>query len=430
MEAIIHAGVLLDLPTASSPPLNCALLSPLVSTPPSPRLDLSVIIPARDEEACIADALIALTCQVDLAGRPLDPARYEVIVLANNCRDATAAAALAFGMRHPRLRLHVVQRELPPDEAHVGRARRMLMDESCRRFWLLRSGRDCGVIASTDADTRVGPTWVAAILDAVARGADAVGGRIVVDPCDLATLDPDTRAFHLRDVGYRSLAAELESRIDPDPFDPWPRHFQHFGASIAVTAEAYARIGGLPVRPWLEDISLVSALLRVDARLRHDPRVRVTTSARTLGRTVFGFAGQLGAWSDMSRQHTPFLVESVAALEERVRLRVCLRGLWRAARRGLSPSLRGVLVLANGLGVDAGSLLLHLSEPLPFGALYERVLRAQYERGVWSQRWPSVAIEHAIPDLRARLAMLRSPMSGHLTSFEEIEPVAALAAAD
>ena len=59
--------------------------------------------------------------------------------------------------RIPRLALHVVELDLPPDQAHVGYARRLAMDEACRR--LLMVGRPRGVIATTDADTMVTSTW-------------------------------------------------------------------------------------------------------------------------------------------------------------------------------------------------------------------------------------------------------------------------------
>ena len=62
------------------------------------------------------------------------------------------------------------------------------------------------------------------------------------------------------DVGYRLLRSQLESLLDPDPADPWPRHYQMFGASLALTAEIYERVGGLPVLPSLEDVALYRTL--------------------------------------------------------------------------------------------------------------------------------------------------------------------------
>ena len=140
------------------------------------RCELCVAIPVHNEEAGIGGALAALAAQIDVDGRPLGPERYEVLVLANNCTDATVARARRFAAAHPRLHLHVIEVLLAEPHAHVGAARRLVMDEAARR--LKSAGRPRGVIAATDGDTTVRPDWVAMNLREIARGADAVGGRI------------------------------------------------------------------------------------------------------------------------------------------------------------------------------------------------------------------------------------------------------------
>jgi hypothetical protein len=65
------------------------------------------------------------------------------------------------------------------------------------------------------------------------------------------------------------------------------------GASLGVTLAAYEAIGGLPLRPVGEDRALVAALQARDARVRHDPAVRVTTSCRLVGRAAGGMADTL-----------------------------------------------------------------------------------------------------------------------------------------
>ena len=76
------------------------------------------------------------------------------------------------------------------------------MDEAYHRLCSLGSTR--GVIASTDGDSQVSPTWIAANLYEINCGADAVGGRILTDGTERSNLDPYTRACYLRDVGYRT----------------------------------------------------------------------------------------------------------------------------------------------------------------------------------------------------------------------------------
>lgn len=382
---------------------------PLVAAPVSPVCEAIVIIPARDEREVLPDALAALAGQVDLDGRSLDRCRYEVIVLANNCRDDTVAVARRTAARFPGLALHVVDLVLSDQHAHVGAARRLLMDEAERRLRRTRRGVR-GVIASTDADTRVAPDWLAATLAEVERGADAVGGRILVDPVDLARWGAVTRAWHLRDVGYRSLVSELDSHIDPTPSDPWPRHFQHFGPSLAVTVEAYVRAGRLPVVSALEDVGLYTALRRVDASIRHSPAVRVVTSGREVGRTGFGFAVQLGLWSEMGDRHEAFLVESPAAIAAAADARRRLRRACLARQRGSahlsSPEIER---LAADLCLTPRELAGLLEPDLPFGTVLERAEGMRAANGCWAERWPLAEIGAAIAELRVRLAALRQP---------------------
>lgn len=377
---------------------------PLVQTPPLPQCEVCVIVPVQNEAKTLQNTLAALAHQIDLEGRPLDSTRYEIILLANNCSDDSAAITCRFASQHPTLALHVVERTLPDDETYIGRVRQILMDEAYRR--LISLGRNRGVIASTDGDTRVAPTWIAATLHETGCGADAVGGRIITDRAGRAALDSYTRACHLREVGYRYLVAELETYLDADPNDVWPRHYQHYGASLAVTAQMYAQAGGMPAVRTPEDVAFYRALVRVNARFRHSPIVRVTTSARQTGRTNIGLANQLNEWAAMGRRHQPFLVESAAAIETRLRARHRLRVLWWRTLNGYQPTSTDIAPLANTLGI-ATNWLTHELAHHSCGLLFERIEQRQQHEGLWMQRWSLVKIEQAIADLRLRLDSLR-----------------------
>ncbi len=314
-------------------PCSAASLFP---HPIDPACELSVIIPARNEEQSLEQTLSALATQRARNGLALDPRRYEVLLLINNSSDGSACQAAQVARKYPSLRLHIAEIQLPEPDAHVGKARRLLMDAAWHRFRC--NGRADGIIASTDADTIVSETWVDATIFEIRRGADAVGGRILISSEDLQFLDPDARSCHLRDVGYRALVAEIESLIDPDPADPWPRHFQHFGASVAVTASAYLKCGGLPVQESLEDVALHDALERTGASIRHSPNVRVYTSARVDGRTGFGFARQLQIWSQAHRNGHPFLVRSAEDVINELHVRRELRLGWQRSPEQLFAS--------------------------------------------------------------------------------------------
>ena len=275
-----------------------------------------VTIPARNEEASLARCLQALHGQVDLEGRPLPHASFEVLVLLNNCTDRTPQVAREWQEEHPSLVLHVMERTFSADEAHVGTARRWLMDTA---WWRLRETKLQPVaILATDSDSVVAPDWIAQNLRALDEGADAVGGRVSLLQEDLASLPPAVRLCYARDRRYASLVARLEDALDPRPGDRHPRHLDHFGASLACTPEAYAAAGGIPAVNPLEDEAFVDCLRRANCRLRHDPDVHVFTSARLHGRAKVGMAGQLRMWHELPCE-AAHLVPSAALLEHRFR---------------------------------------------------------------------------------------------------------------
>jgi glycosyltransferase involved in cell wall biosynthesis len=276
-----------------------------------------VIVPVRNEAASIGAVIDALANQ-----HGVDQADYEIIVLANNCDDDSAALAHAAVQRHPGLRLDVIEQTFPPEQANIGHARRALMDEAARRL-----GPD-GVITSTDGDTIVDSHWLAATLREIAAGADLVGGRILARWPDDGSIDSATRRCHLNDTAYRFLMAEVEDLIDPDPADPWPRHFQHFGASLAITTRAYRAVGGLPRVDCLEDMALYEELRRIDERIRHSLAVRVSSAARPGGRVRMGFSTQLAEWRDLKRDGGTRYVESAGFLIDQYRFSRKLREAW------------------------------------------------------------------------------------------------------
>ena len=329
---------------------------------------------------------MALYHQVDSRGLPINKDWYEIIVFANNCTDATATIARHFAAEHPACVLHVIERQLPRHQAHIGYVRRVLMDEAHRRLSALNHLQ--GVIASTDGDTTVGPTWIYHTLKAIAQGANVVGGRIIAQP------QPIGRRYYLQDVMYRYLQAQVESIIDPTLSDPWPRHFQNFGPSLAVTAELYERAGRLPVLPALEDVRFYEALQRCDARIRHCPRVRVLTSARTQGRVDFGFSVQLQQWEQMWQEGTPLLVPGADYWIFRFTLQRRVRCAWQHQSFGLWQ------FVARSLLLSPYELYDRMRRTSYFGDFWQGLMALPEVEALVAQRFVPVDIAVAIDDLR------------------------------
>ncbi len=390
------------MPSAAALPSLSSLSQIQFQPPPHPALRVSVVVPVRDEEEALPAALAALAHQIDAQGVPLDPACYEVLVLANNCRDSSAALARRFGRHRPCFALHVVEATLPPLCANIGTARRLAMDAACRR--LLWVGRPGGVIASTDGDVEVARDWLFQTLREFGRGADAVGGCIRTQ--FKQGNDPEARRYARLDRTYQHGLSRLEALVDPDASDPWPRHHQFFGGSLAVTADAYCRAGGLPAVSCLEDVALEHALARQDFHVRHSPHVRVRTSARQAGRATLGLSTQLRDWGEMGRANIPHLVQQPQAIEVRLRARAVLRHWRQASAEGQMPGSDQIAGLAEQLAVPCSLLHAGLGQPhQPFGALWAQVMAHHAEsHGPWAQRWPLWEITRALPDLKARLA--------------------------
>ena len=351
----------------------------------APGCRLCVTVPAKDEADYIGDTLAALYAQVDDLGQPIDHDCYEVIVLANNCRDATAAVARRFGRAHPSFRLHVIARALPPAIAHVGTARRLMMDAAARRLPAE------GIICTTDADTLVDMRWVHATLRAFDRGALAVGGRIVVPAGNRAAA---YRKIYLQDVTYRSLQALLESIVDPCTTDPWPRHFQHYGPSTAVRVDAYLACGGMPPIRCIEDVELARALERIDVRFVHDPTVKVYTSDRRSQRIEgVGFSHALDEWGAMLREDRQPRVGGLQRCLQLFKWKVALRQAYHTGGTVKLPALQSLLEF---LSIPREELELRIAGAATFGSLYVDI------RGLVESKheFSDATFEQAIRDLR------------------------------
>jgi len=275
--------------------------------PPHPACRVTVVIPAHDEAQHIARTLAALANQRRRDGSQLPPETFDVLVYANNCVDATADVARRTAAGYPGYAIHVVEEWLPLNVAHVGTARRNAMNFAAERF--ARAGIVDAILAATDADTAAAPAWLDWTLHEM-QGADAVMGRILVDPAELSTLPPGTRRRLDEENAYNYALAQLTSLVAPRPWDPWPHHWQRSGPSFAVRASVYDAAGGVPPVRVLEDIALYDALVGIGARIRHSLRVRVYTSARVRSRAAGGFGTRLAEWNRLGDQlHKPVLVE-------------------------------------------------------------------------------------------------------------------------
>jgi len=224
---------------------------------------VGVVVPARNEEARIGACLEALAAQ-----RDVDLARVLVVLVLDDCSDGTRAMALAVAARRPALRLCLINGSgmgAGPARALGMRHARDAIDSDDRFALLL----------STDADTRVGPAWIASQIAAVGSGSLAIGGLIELDP-DEARRHPAAVETRARRAPGRLLAVRRHTA--------GAEHHHFSGASFALTPATYDRIGGLPDPEVLEDEALERHLRERDVPICYLRSVQVVTSARLNGR--------------------------------------------------------------------------------------------------------------------------------------------------
>jgi len=252
------------------------------------QLRLAVVaIPAHNEAPYISECLAALALQRDETGAPISLGCLEVLIFANNCSDETASIArqIARSIPHP---VHVVEENMSTGQLNAGWARKRAMDLAAIR--LAEVAPIHGLILTTDADSRVAPTWLASTLREFEKGVDCVAGYIDAIPAEYLALGSEFLARGRLEDNYLRYLAEISAQCDPRPHDLWPNHRVSSGASLAVTLAAYSAIGGLPPRPVGEDSALTETLDRAGFKVRHSMDVSVSTSCRFEGRATGGAA--------------------------------------------------------------------------------------------------------------------------------------------
>ncbi len=392
------------------PALRLDDLPVLTALPPLESCRVCVIIPVRNEAENLPAVISALAQQIDENGERIAPDCYEVLVLANNCSDDTVAIAHSLSRRYPNLQLHTIEVSLPKAQAFVGKARQMVMHEAYRRFSMI--GLKNRIIASTDGDTEVSPNWISALIKEFDKGIDAVGGRIITRRSATPGINTGISLYYLRRLAHTYLSSQLECLLDPQTHDCWPRHFQYCGANMAVSAQMYGKVGGMPLVKDEEDVALYCRLKQADAKIRHSLSVRVLTSARRTGRATGGLAELLEELAERSQKRQIVLVESPQLTESRILICRQLRQTWAAIHKRnsftISSYARTADLLAKSLGVSSARLRHEMEQAVTFGWLVE-ALATHQKQNIDSKILAKATTEISLANmhLRQRLQSIR-----------------------
>jgi glycosyltransferase involved in cell wall biosynthesis len=225
---------------------------------------VGVVVPAHNEERLLADCLHALQTAAHVAAVPVT-----ILVVLDDCSDSSRDRCRQLGIDS--LTIHA---------RNVGVARAVgfqaLIGEEAdlTGVWL----------ASTDADTRVGPNWLRHQLDLARGGADVVLGVV--------RLQGDTASSELR----QAFDLDYQKQLFPDG-----SHNHVHGANLGLRASAYLQAGGFPPTSNHEDRWLVQRLRRTPGVIiERTQQLIVSTSGRRDGHCHHGFAATLAALSPPS----------------------------------------------------------------------------------------------------------------------------------
>lgn len=314
MRALAHlAAVLLA-------PLNGWLLALLAAAarggaqaPPADgvrRMRFAVIVPARDEAASIGETLASL--------RALDypPDRIEIIVVADNCVDDTAAVAAVAGA--------TVWTRGGDADGGKGAA----LGWALARLGAERPDSDAAVVV--DADCVVAPNLLTAIEAHLLAGANAVQAAYVV-------ANPDASW----PAGLRWASFSLMNVVRPQGKAALGLSAGLFGTGMAFTRELLAR------HPWaarslLEDQEHHLALVADGERVAFAAETSVVSAMPT---SLRASSNQQMRWdagrARLARTWTPRLVASGLHRRDAAQLHAALEPL-------LPP--QSLLLAANGAG--------------------------------------------------------------------------------
>jgi glycosyltransferase involved in cell wall biosynthesis len=319
---------------------------------------LSVVaIPVRDEAKRIGGCMAALSRQSVSADH--------IVLLLNNCTDNTAQVVRELPKAHHRL--HILECNLKGFRASAGFARALAIKHAASL--VDSSFRGEAVLLTTDADAEVPENWMEANLRAIEQGADAVCGTAVIDPLEALLIPQHLHEDDAREVAYGRLLDEITSVVLPDPADPWPRHTEDSGASIAITASMLRRVGGMPLLSSGEDRTLIERLRLIDARVRHDPQISVVVSGRIVGRAKGGMADTIRRRIVRQDEFVDERIEPAWAAFHRIRMKRWFSLLWR------EPTEARLHQLARLLGITP-KLIVEAVEAPYFGLGWSRIERA------------------------------------------------------
>ncbi|WP_328955902.1 glycosyltransferase family 2 protein [Kitasatospora purpeofusca] len=225
---------------------------------------LWVVVPAYREEARITATLNALAAQRDR--------EFTLLVADNGSTDGTVGAVRAFAARAP----FPVEVLVEPEKG-VGSA----VDTAFRHA----IARGATLLARTDADCLPAPGWTAAARAALLDGGGLVCGRVTARRDEHG---PAGRAVFLVLVALGAFFGRIRPAHHRRHGYLTP-YRMHAGNNMAITAELYLAVGGMPRRPSPTDRLFINRVRRHTTAITHRRDMVVQNSTRRI--RAYGVVG-------------------------------------------------------------------------------------------------------------------------------------------
>lgn len=288
-----------------------AISKTYIEQPPPENLGMAVVIPAYKEPGILSTLLSLLRCEKPACA-------IEVIVVLNFAdSDDSAIKKRTYEQRleleewarknnSDDLTFHVILEEnIPYKTAGPGLARKIGMDEAVKRFEAI--GNDVGIMASLDADSRVGENYLVEICRHWQNHPQTTGVSIWFE-------HPTAGDFEKR-VYQAIVDYELHLRyyVGAQAFSGFPMAYQTVGSSFAVSSKAYQKQGGMNKRKAGEDFYFLHKIIPLGYYFNLNTTI-VRPSPRASDRVPFGTGRSVSEY--LSQQKTSLYTYNIEIFKD------------------------------------------------------------------------------------------------------------------
>lgn len=278
----------------------------LIDEPSSSNLKVCVCIPCYNEHDVESTVNSLLDCRA-IEGEVLimilinDSAIDSEVIKSQNNKTYQDCIALRNIGRNREVAIHPIHiSQISPKKAGVGYARRLVMDEACRRFMAI--GKDRGIIACLDADTTISENYLIELVKFFETHESLTACSIAFE-----------HELDIENTSIRSAICDYESHlryfINMQRSIGLPFAYQTVGSAMAVTAKSYRFQGGMNTRKAGEDFYFLHKFIKNELAGELNGAC-VFPSARVSDRVPFGTGKAVGDIMNSGLSYQTYNVES------------------------------------------------------------------------------------------------------------------------